>query len=425
MEHAEPRFRQGDPLPPPPEAYQSILTNYEPPKRERYWLHALLFLVTIVSTLWAGGEWAGRAGLWERSGFGLFLDPVFMGDGVRYAFPFLLFLTVHEFGHYLTARRYRIDASLPYYIPVPPGLPILNIGTFGAVIRIRERIKRTTHLFDVGVAGPLAGFVIAFGVLVYGVATIPPVDYVMTFGPGHEPLQEYVAEHGTFPDEPARDEFGFGPIALGDTILFALIRWMVPDMPPAWEMYHYPVLFAGWLALFFTALNLLPVGQLDGGHVTYSLFGKRGHRMIARAAVLGLLFSGGLGAVVDIGGVAALTAADYGYPPWLGDLFTWIVVLLVLRWLVGKLFQEWRTIFITWAGLAAAIAIADSLGFVAGALAWSGWLLWGALIVFVIRVDHPGVSYHEDLDPKRRALGIASIVIFVLCFSPRPLYIIM
>lgn len=416
------RYRSGEPLPPPPDEYKSLLTEYRPPPRERYWLHALLFAVTIVTTIWAGGEWAGRVALWERSGFALLLDPVFFADGLRYAIPFLLFLTVHEFGHYLTARAHRVDVSLPYYIPIPPGLPILNIGTFGAVIRIRERIGRTRQLFDIGVAGPLAGFVIALVALVYAVATLPPPTYVFDFGPGHEALQEYVRQFGTFPQEPTLDQFGIGPLAVGDTPLFALLRMVVPDLPPAWELYHYPVLFAGWLALFFTALNMLPVGQLDGGHVTYALFGERWHARLARTVVVLLLFSGGLGAIGDIGPLSELMAIEAGRPAWIGMAITWAVIVLVIGWIARRLFASGYHKLVTWLGLIVAIAAADAVGGIAGAVGWSGWLLWSALIVFVIKVDHPPVVVDEPLTPGRRALGILALILFVLCFSPRPLY---
>jgi len=419
------RYRSDEPLPPPPDAYRSVLATYRPPTRNRYWLHALLFLVTIVTTIWAGGEWAGRMELWERSDFGLFLDRAFLADGLRYAIPFLLFLTVHEFGHFLTARRHGVDVSLPYYIPIPPGLPILNIGTFGAVIRIRQQIRRTTQLFDIGAAGPLAGFVVALAALIYAVATLPPPTYMLDLGPGHEPIIEHILQFGTFPDEPPRDAFGMGPLALGDTPLFVLLRAIVPEIPPAWEMYHYPVLFAGWLALFFTALNLLPVGQLDGGHVTFSLLGQRGHAIVARATVMALLFFGGIGAVGDIGPLAALTAVEAGRSPWVGIAIVWGVVLLVLRWLAGRLFarpvHQWLAFF----GLASAVALADLIGGIGQAVGWSGWLLWCALIVFVIKVDHPPVVIDEPLSRGRKIAAVISLIIFVLCFSPRPIYFIM
>jgi len=417
------RYPAGAPLPPPPEAYRGLLTNYAPPRRERYGLHVFLFVTTGLAMVWAGGTWAGRVALWTASGWGLWLDPAFLADGLRYAVPFLAFLTVHEFGHYLMARRHRVDVSLPYFVPVPPGVPFLNIGTFGAVIRIRQVIPRTRELFDIGVAGPLAGFAVALVALAYALATLPPPTYVLSFGPGHEIIQQYVLQFGTFPAEPPRDAFGFGPLAVGMTPLFALVSGLVPGFPPAWELYHYPVLFAAWLGLFFTALNLLPVGQLDGGHVTYALFGPAWHARIARGTVLVLLFLGALGAVGDFGEVLRLSAVEFGYPVWAGTAATWAVLALILLALTRRAFLTPFGQGAAWLGVLATVAAADAVPGLAAATGWLGWLLWSALIVYVIKVDHPPVPVIEPLSSRRRALGVLALVIFVLCFSPRPLYL--
>lgn len=421
--HPPPRYPAGEPLPPPPEAYRGLLMRVAPPRRERYGLHALLFALTAATTVWAGGMWAGRAALWEAQGLALYLDPVFLADGLRYAIPFLAFLTVHEFGHYVAARRHRVDVSLPYFIPLPPGLPILNIGTLGAVIRIRQLIPHTRQLFDIGVAGPLAGFVVALAALLYAVATLPPITYVFDLGPGHEALQAYVRETGRWPAEPGRDAFGFGPVAVGDTPLFVALRALVPDLPPAWELYHYPVLFAGWLGLFFTALNLLPVGQLDGGHLTYALFGRRWHGRIARATVWLLLASGALGTVADTGPLLALLAEEMGWPGWAGPALAWLGVALLTRWLLHRAFPETVHAALAWVALLTAVALAERVGGVASAVGWSGWLLWGALLVLVVKVDHPPALIEAPLSRGRRVLGYLTLAILLLCFSPRPIYL--
>ena len=162
----------------PPES-ASVLTEYRAqPQQERYGLHLGLFLATFVSMVYAGGMLVGRGVVYEDLGW-----TAYVMDGLRYAVPFLLFLTVHEFGHYLAARKHGISVSLPYYIPIP--LPILSFGTFGAVIRIREPMRRTRQLFDVGAAGPLAGFVVALGVLILAIATLPGASYLLDV-PGHE-----------------------------------------------------------------------------------------------------------------------------------------------------------------------------------------------------------------------------------------------
>lgn len=416
------QFPLGTPFPASSETFGETPKNAR--KRERYGLHISLFLITVATTIIAGGEWAGRMALWTENGWRLLLDPVFLGDGLRYMFPLLFFLTVHEFGHYFAARRHRIDVTLPYYIPFPPGLPILNIGTFGAVIRIRERIRRTRQLFDIGVAGPLAGFVVALGVLIYAVLTLPPITYVMGFGPGHEALQAFVLHHGVFPVHPVGPNDGYGAIAVGDTLLFWFLRTIVTEIPPAWELYHYPVLFAGWLALFFTALNMLPVGQLDGGHVTYALFGPKKHAILARATVFILLFSGALGTVTDIGEVAREAMQAYGRQPWMGDAITWVITLIFLRWIIGRMIESPVNMRLLWMGLVVLVAAAEILG-LGATLGWSGWMLWSALIVFIIKVDHPPVLQPEKLTQGRKIVAIVSLIIFVLCFSPKPIYVIM
>src|SRR5690606_17615727 len=142
----------------------------------------------------------------------------------RYAVPFLLFLTAHEFGHFFAARRHGVDVSLPYYIPLGP----LGFGTLGAVIRIREPIRRTRQLFDIGAAGPLAGAVVASGPLGFPLAALPPAAYLLG-APGHEATAAYVATYGEFPPVSVPD--GGMLLLFGDTPLFWLVRQVVPGLP--------------------------------------------------------------------------------------------------------------------------------------------------------------------------------------------------
>ncbi len=412
------------PLPPayPPadvfsdEATDSILTAPEPPK-ERVWLHVLLFLLTVGTTTWAGGMLAGREVLYREFGLGMFV-----WDGLRYAAPFLLFLTVHEFGHYLAARRSGLSVSLPYYIPFPLPMLMPNVGTFGAVIRIREPLERTRQLFDVGAAGPLAGFVVALGVLVYALATLPPPSYVFDLA-GHEPLKLFVERFGTFPDFVLPDLTGLGRLTIGQTPLFWALTYFFPDVPPMDELYHYPVLFAGWLGLFFTALNMLPVGQLDGGHIVYTLVGPQWHGRIARAAVAVLLFSATLGLVAETGPMLGEMAVFYGYPEALGGAGVWVIAAALLYFFFGRLFEDRRARAGGLLALVAAVALALRVGGVAEAIGYPGWFFWCLLIVALIKVDHPPVRHPEPLTPGRRVLGILALVLFVLCFSFKPLYI--
>ena len=386
---------------------ESLLTEYDAPRRERYELHLGLFLLTLASTIYAGGLLVGRGVVYEAEGLSAFLL-----DGARYAFPFLFFLTVHEFGHYLAARRHQIDVSLPYFIPIP--LPLLSFGTLGAVIRIREPLRRTRQLFDVGAAGPLAGFVVALGLLAYALASLPPPAYLLDV-PHHEPVVRALLDTGRFPPLEMPSE---GTVLLfNDTLLISLVRELVPGVPSPSELMHYPVLLAAWLGLFFTALNLLPVGQLDGGHVVYALFGARTHAIVARVFTLLLLVSGTVGFVRD-----ALPGLEHmSGSLWLGWAVLALILVVLLRRLLGAL---WLVLAAGVSLIAFAYSVILFLPALAEALGYSGWLLWVGLIVFIIRVDHPPVLVHEPLTPGRRALGYLCLLLFVLCFSIRPILVI-
>ncbi len=400
----------------------SLLTDYTPPEappdRDRVGLHVGLFVATFASMVWAGGAFVGRnatwpllprdASFWDQlaATVGLLGNPTFLYDGVAYAVPFLFFLTVHEFGHYVAARVRRTRVSLPYYIPVPlPG----TLGTLGAVIRIKEPLRRTRQLFDIGAAGPLAGFVVAVGVLLWAVLTLPPPEYLSNML-GHEDVVAALQATGVFPTfDPSTMEPDTMAFVLGDTPLFHLLNGLGWVRVPGDEIVHYPALLAGWFGLFFTALNLLPVGQLDGGHVVYALFGPAVHRVVARVTTLLLLLSGGVGLVAELSGTM---------PAWQ----MWLALALVFALALARLFEgEWRLVLPSVAGGVGIVwALATFLPGLAASVGWLGWLLWVGLILFVIRVDHPPVRVREPLTPGRKALGWLCIVIFVLCFSIQP-----
>lgn len=377
--------------------------------KDRYWLHLLLFVLTFGSTIYAGADWAGRILYYEEVGYGAMLV-----DGLWYAVPLLLFLTVHEFGHYFAARYHGINTSLPYYIP----FPFNGIGNFGAVISIREPIPSTRKLFDVGAAGPLAGFVVALGVLLYAMATLPGPEYLLDQA-GHEALKEYIRQYDTFPDSmlPTEDGDQTTRIVVGNTLLYWLLAEVFPNVPPMYEMYHYPVLFAGWLALFFTALNLLPVGQLDGGHILYALFGAKWHGRLARGFIILLLISG------SIGFIHSLAPVLNDYAAWAGQA-AWAALAGILYLYLYRTFRgAHRYIAPALLGILLMTAVAQAVPALAERLGYTGWLVWTLLIVVFIRVDHPPVVRPEPLTPRRRLLGYLSILIFILCFSLRPIYI--
>jgi membrane-associated protease RseP (regulator of RpoE activity) len=180
--------------------------------------------------------------LWDLLDPALLFHPAVISAGLSFSLPLLGILLTHEMGHYVACRVHRLDATLPFFLPVPFG-----IGTFGALIRIRSPIANKRELFDVGAAGPIAGFIATLPVLVVGLVLSHPVAQM--------PPGRYI-------------EFG-EPLAF-----HLLSKLFHPDIPNGGDLWLHPVGFAAWFGLFVTALNLLPFGQLDGGHVTYAIFGK-------------------------------------------------------------------------------------------------------------------------------------------------------
>jgi membrane-associated protease RseP (regulator of RpoE activity) len=225
-------------------------------------VNAALFLATVVTTLLAGTLFLAGVPPGE-----VLAHPGRLLAGVPFAASLLGILGVHEFGHYALGRRHGLPVTLPYFIPVPPVPPFL-LGTLGAVIRLRGVVRDRRGLFDMAVAGPLAGLVVA--VPVYGlglalsrVAVLPPA------GEGEG-----------------------GYLEFGAALLPALIeRVVVGPLPEGHDILLHPVGVAGWFGLFVTALNLIPAGQLDGGHIVYALFGRR-HRAISLLAVAALVAIG-------------------------------------------------------------------------------------------------------------------------------------
>ncbi len=255
-----------------------ILVQGTAPARPERWIwHGALLLLFIVCTMAAGAVLVGDlvppvahnlgqaiAGVWE---FGLFIAQ----DGWRallrgwtFGLPLLAILLVHELGHFFTARRYAIDASPPYFLPVPPN--ISPIGGMGAFLRLRSTVYDRRQLLDVGASGPLAGFVVALGVLIWGYH----LSYRITT-PYDAPQLVMMTGH---------------PLLLGDSLLTRLLHdWLLPGAGP---VVLSPEAFAGWVGMFITGLNLLPLSQLDGGHVLYGLLGRR-QRWISFVVAAGLL----------------------------------------------------------------------------------------------------------------------------------------
>ncbi|MDZ7659908.1 site-2 protease family protein [Fodinibius sp.] len=371
--------------------------------------HLALFLITVLTVSLAGAGFVG----FEPSLFPIALPS--LSDfyrGLLFAALLLGFLGVHEFGHYFAALYHQIKVTLPYFIPIP-----LGIGTVGAVIRIKQKINDTYKMFDVGAAGPLAGFVVSLGVLLYGFSTLPDPSFIQNFA-GHEAVKEYVAQYGIFPENPPQETNG-NVLIVGDTLLYSFLASFFENVPPMWEMYHYPFLFAGWLGLFFTALNLTPIGQLDGGHILYSLIGFEKHKTVARIFFAVLITLGGIEAIPFIH--LSLGELDYSY-----GLLSWVIWGGVLMMLLRKAFRDdIQWILPVWT--ASLVATACYLFFVVGNITTSGsliWVVWSFFIAYFVGIEHPPALRERELDPTRKFLGWLSMAIFVLCISPNPLYLI-
>ncbi|WP_020403798.1 site-2 protease family protein [Gracilimonas tropica] len=370
--------------------------------------HLGLFLLTLCFVTLTGANFVGFDPILFPFGIPNTQDIL---RGLLFAGLLLSFLTVHEFGHYFAAVKHNIRVTLPYYIPIPIG-----IGTMGAVIRIKERIRKMHQLFDVGASGPVAGFIVALIVLLVGFATLPEPDYVQNFS-GHEELKEYVAQNGTYPDFITDEVEGQGVLTIGNTLLYTALASMFENVPPMWEMYHYPFLFAGWLGLFFTALNLMPVGQLDGGHILYSLIGHKKHNIVARVFYAFLTALAGIEAVPVIKDIIA------GYLD--VPLVEWLLWGMLVYFLIHKAFMLANK---TWIQGMTVLSIAITAGYtvITGGIdpgnASFIWLVWSFFVAFVVKVEHPPVDIEEQLSPGRRVIGWLSMLIFLLCISPNPIY---
>lgn len=386
-------------------------------KRDNYPLHIVLFLLTVVTTTMAGASLAtGRMFIFSDPPLGLPDMP----HGLAFSFAFLSFLTVHEFGHYFTAMYHRVRCSLPYYIPIFIPLTPYNIGSFGAVIRIREQPESRRKYFDIGVAGPLAGFVVALAFLVIGFATLPPMEETVM---GIHP--EYRQAFGGIPT--LRQLHGVGGEALtyGGSLLFEGIKALFAgsaEMPPDFELLHYPFIFAGFLGLFFTALNLLPVGQFDGGHVVYGLLGARRAGVVARVAVLFLTFVGGYGILSweTMNPAAYAETGDFIGPGIVYPLvYLWVVHLIMQGMFRDRKPLEWVLMVAGMAALQFGASLVLDLG-ETNLL----WLIYAVFSVRVIKVDHPVAADDTPLTFGQKILGVLALLIFVLCFTLSPLWLI-
>jgi membrane-associated protease RseP (regulator of RpoE activity) len=294
-------------LPPRPRKFQS-----------RLWLHVLLFALTLFSTTLVGAlhyasfldQFASRpmTAWWEVPWQGFWYSGTLLG-----------ILGAHEMGHYLFCRRYNVDATLPYFIPMPL---IVLTGTLGAVIKIREPFPNRTVLFDIGVAGPIAGFALLVPALFYGM-TLSNVVPAPTGG---------------------------NVVFLGEPLLF---KWAMSavfgTVREGYTVNMHPMVFAAWFGMLATALNLLPFGQLDGGHITYATLGR-------------------------------------------------------------------------WSTPISIVTVATAVGMTFLSISWLLMTLMMVVMLFLLGPRHPRVIYeHEPLAAGRKAIAVAALIIFILCFTPVPI----
>jgi Zn-dependent protease len=304
------------------------------PRGRRVWVHAALFVATFLSVLYTGAMYAGGE---EPTGLAATLRA--LPRGLSYAAPLMAILVVHEFSHYFAARIHRVEASLPYFIPLPF---VSLIGTMGAVISMRGRIKSRDAVLDIGASGPIGGLLVALPVLAYGLA--------------HSPVKALTLHGGQE----------------GQSLLYLLMKRVVlGPIPDGSDVYLNPIAWAGWVGLLVTALNLIPVGQLDGGHVAYALFGDK-QDTYARWIHRGILVAFAYNVVRFVGGYL-LHGGE-------GELST---------------------------------AISNSLF----------WLVWWGLIAGMKRmsggVNHPRFE-PGALHPARRVVAWITLALFVLLFMPTP-----
>jgi membrane-associated protease RseP (regulator of RpoE activity) len=308
----------------------------ETKKRFGFVTNILLFIATFFTTTLAGVFWANH-NPYEFSNFHF---------GLTYSILILLVITTHEFGHYFAARFHKVPVTLPYYIPFP--FLFLNpFGTMGAVIRMKARYYSRKALFDIGVAGPIAGWITSVIILLVGFLTLPPLEHIFEIHPEYRetgiPLEGFA--------------FGYNIIFLVFEKLFTSSPGVF--MPPMNEIYHYPFLCVGWFGLLITALNMMPVGQLDGGHISYSMFGNK-HKYLAYLVFGALVFFGLLG----------------------------LLPLAGINIEIGSI----------------------------------NWLVWAVLILFIIRIKHPPTLLPGDppLSSNRMLVGWFTFFIFIVSFCPVP-----
>ena len=289
-------------------------------------IHILLFIATVITTFIAGYAQGGN-----------------LISGISFSAALIFILGSHEMGHYYYGKKYGVQITPPYFIP----FPLSPIGTFGAFIKIKSQITSKKALFDIGVAGPIWGIIAAIPTLILGLYLSEVIEIGSREGInlGSSPIFLFLTD------------FIFGKIPEGSDILL------------------HPVAFAGWIGLLVTSLNLIPCGQLDGGHLIYSIFSKKIHSIVSNIS---------------------------------------IIILLVLGMGTKQLIDLFKFFGIE-------IGISDHFLIFEG---WIGWVLWAFLLAFILGTRHPPTLYEEtDIGLERKIIAFITFLIFIGCFIPIPVQI--
>ncbi|WP_235958276.1 site-2 protease family protein [Flammeovirga agarivorans] len=366
-----------------------------------WWKHLLLFILTVMATTFAGAEWIyGKSVLFSE------LTPEEWKGSLMYSIPFVGILTIHEFGHYFTAKYYKLKVTLPYFLPVWFLSLGPSLGTFGAFISIKSRLKSRKEFFDVGVSGPIAGFLAALVVLFYGFTHLPPPEYIFQI---HPEYQQWGLDYAKYAYENLNEGEN---LTIGTNLLFQFFTYYVaPDpslVPNGHELMHYPFLFSGLLACFFTALNLMPFGQLDGGHALYSIIGRKWFNKILPYTFAALLFWGGLGLF------SAIDSNEI--------LITYAPFYVIYLYLVSmKLFKDKITIALYAMSIFTLQFVITTI--YPDVVGYEGWLFWVFILSRFLGLHHPPAINEKGVDTKRKFFGIITLIIFILCFTPTPFII--
>ena len=374
------------------------------------WTQLLLFVLTIMTTTCAG---ASHLNIYEAARFdledpNLVSDIEFLLSGLTFSFAFLTVLSIHEFGHYIVAKYHKVKTSLPYYIPFFPPL-----GTMGAAIQQKEKTKSTKQMFDIGVAGPLAGFVAAIILLIYGFQTLPPAEKIYDIHPSYK---EGKAQQEKIYQEIKDDtkEKKVINIAVGTSLLFEFFKEYVANkpenVPNEFELMHYPLIFAGFLSLLFTAINLLPIGQLDGGHVLYGLLGYERFKKIVPFVYGAFVFYAALGSSF----LPSIEESFFDF------ILKALICVVFLVFLFEKLFPKdelKKTVILSLIFFVCLFALSIYLPNLKG---YNNWIFFCFLLSKFMGIYHPKAEEERELSFSRKVIGWIALLIFILCFSPQP-----